>query len=69
MGRFFRPNIDSRGRLARGVWGGILLVGGIITADHILWLCLIFVGFGLFAIFEALRGWCILRACKIKTPM
>jgi hypothetical protein len=23
---------------------------------------------GGFMIFEALRGWCVLRACKIKTP-
>jgi hypothetical protein len=23
---------------------------------------------GLFVLFEAVRGWCLLRACKIKTP-
>jgi hypothetical protein len=69
MSRFFNRNIDSRGRLARGVWGALLLIAGIIMADYILWVCLVLVVLGLFAIFEALRGWCLLRACGIKTRM
>ena len=69
MGHFFRSNIDSRGRLARGVWGALLLIAGIIMADHILWVCLLLVALGLFGIFEAVRGWCLLRACGIKTRM
>jgi hypothetical protein len=65
---FFRPNISHRGRLVRGVIGGLCLIAGIVIAgDHILWLGLIFVGAGLFAIFESLRGWCLMRACGIKT--
>jgi len=64
---FFSRNLDGRGRLARGVWGGLLLVAGIILADHILWLCLVLVVLGMFAIFEAVRGWCVVRACGIRT--
>ena len=69
MRRFFRRNLDWRGRLARGVWGALLLIAGIILADHILWLCLTLVGFGLFALFEAVRGWCLVRACGIRTKL
>lgn len=69
MSRFFNRNIDSRGRMARGVWGALLLIAGIITADFKLWPALVLVGLGLFAIFQAARGWCLLRACGIKTKM
>jgi len=67
MSRFFRPNIDRHGRLARGVIGTICLIAGIIVVDYVLWLGLIFVAAGLFAIFESLRGWCLVRACGVKT--
>lgn len=67
MRRFFSRNLDGRGRLARGVWGTLLLIGGIIVADYKLWLCLLLVAFGLFAMFEAVRGWCVVRACGIRT--
>ena len=67
MNRFFSKNLDFRGRMARGVIGTLCLVAGIIIAgDYSLW-GLIFVVAGLFAIFEAVRGWCIARACGIKT--
>ena len=67
MNRFFSKNLDFRGRMARGVIGTLCLVAGIIVAgDYSLW-GLIFVVAGLFAIFEAARGWCIARACGIKT--
>jgi membrane protein implicated in regulation of membrane protease activity len=68
MNRFFSRNLDFRGRMARGVIGTICLIAGIVIAgDFLLWLGLIFVVAGLFAIFESLRGWCIARACGIKT--
>jgi membrane protein implicated in regulation of membrane protease activity len=70
VSRFFKPNLDRHGRFARGVIGTICLIAGIIIAgDHILWLGLIFVVAGLFAIFESLRGWCLMRACGIKTKL
>jgi hypothetical protein len=67
VSRFFRPNLDYRGRMARGVIGALCLIAGIIVVDYVLWLGLIFVAAGLFALFEAIRGWCLVRACGIKT--
>ena len=69
MRRFFSRNISFAGRMVRGVLGAMLLIAGIIMADHELWICLVLVGCGLFAIFEALRGWCLARACGIRTKL
>ena len=69
MSQFFRPNIQRNGRIARGVIGSLCLVAGIIIAgDYSLW-GLILVAAGIFAIFEAMRGWCFARACGIKTKI
>ena len=67
MRRFFQPNINHRGRFARGVIGALCLIAGIITVDFVLWLGLILVVAGLFAIFEAVTRWCVVRACGLKT--
>ena len=70
MASFFSKKLDASGRRARGVLGTIVLIAGIIIAGDILWwLGLIFVVAGLFAIFEAVRGWCLLRACGIRTKL
>jgi hypothetical protein len=53
--------------MARGVIGTLCLIAGIVLVDYRLWLGLIFVVAGLFAIFESLRGWCLIRACGLKT--
>jgi hypothetical protein len=63
---FFSRNLGFQGRMARGVIGTILLIAGIIMADFELWVCLVLVALGLFAIFEAVRGWCLARACGIR---
>ncbi len=67
--KFFRPNIQKNGRIARGVIGALCLIAGIIIVDFVLWLGLILVVAGLFAIYEALSGWCLARACGIKTKI
>jgi hypothetical protein len=69
MSRFFKPNISRHGRIARGVIGTLCLIAGIIIVDFKLWLGLVFVAAGLFAIYEAMRGWCLARACGIKTKI
>ena len=69
MTRFFRPNLKRQGRIARGVVGSVCLIAGIILVDFVLWLGLIFVIAGVFAIFESLRGWCLVRACGVKTKI
>lgn len=67
MSRFWERNLDFRGRLVRGVIGALLLIAGIVVADFHLEACLVLVGVGLFAMFEALRGWCLVRACGVRT--
>jgi membrane-bound ClpP family serine protease len=69
VSHFFRPNLKRNGRIARGVIGTVCLIAGIITVDFVLWLGLILVVAGLFAIYEALRGWCLARACGIRTKI
>ena len=69
MSRFFQPNLKRQGRIARGVIGTVCLIAGIILVDYNLWLGLPFVIAGLFAIYEALAGWCLARACGIKTKI
>jgi len=67
MSSFFKQNIGRHGRMARGIVGAVLLIAGIIMADFDLRIALPLVGIGLFCIFEALRGWCLLRACGLRT--
>ena len=55
--------------MARGIVGAIVLIAGIILADFTLWVSLPLVAIGLFCIFEAVRGWCFLRACGVKTKV
>jgi len=69
MSRFFDRNIGFQGRIVRGVLGSVLLIAGIITADFHLWICLGLVAVGLFVLFEAIRGWCLARACGIRTKL
>lgn len=68
MKSFFSPNIDNQGRLIRalgalGLFGGAWFAFGVAT-----WLGIAMLASGGFVAFEALRGWCALRACGIKTP-
>ena len=66
MNRFFSRNLGNQSRMARGVIGTLLLIAGIIMADFDLLVCLVLVGLGLFAIFEAVRGWSAARAAGLK---
>jgi hypothetical protein len=67
--KFFATNIGRRGRIARAVLGGILLIAGVSLAWIAWWACAIVLVAGVFTLFEAARGWCLLRACGIKTRM
>ena len=72
-----KPNINGRGRLARAITGILTLALGAaawllqwpdsaVTRTIIVVVC---IGAGLFQLFEARRGWCVMRACGIRTPM
>jgi hypothetical protein len=69
MKRFFVRNIEAKGRLFRGLIGLALLAGAAFTFHTSLWLAGLLALSGGFAIFEALRGWCLARACGIKTKL
>lgn len=69
MSQFFKPNIDARGRLVRGGIAVLLFIAGGVLACYLWWLGLIFIGIGIFTLFEAGRGWCLARACGIKTKI
>jgi hypothetical protein len=65
--KFLSPNIDTRGRLVRGITAMLLLLAAIILIPYVRRLALALALLGLFVLFEASSGWCALRACGIKT--
>jgi hypothetical protein len=69
MKKFLSPNIDSRGRIWRGVIALLFLSGSGLVWTHSRWLAFLLLVSAVFVAFEALRGWCALRACGIKTKI
>ena len=69
MKPFFSRNIDNPGRLVRGLGALVLLVGAGFGFTVSVWLGLGLLAAGVFVGFEALRGWCVMRACGIKTKL
>jgi hypothetical protein len=69
MRNFFARNIDRRGRIVRAVWGVALILAGLLLAGRPPWLCVALFAAGGFALYEAARGWCLMRACGIKTKL
>jgi hypothetical protein len=67
MKPFFARNIGNQGRLVRGLGALGLFIGAWFAFGVATWLGIVLLAFGGFALFEALRGWCGLRACGIKT--
>lgn len=65
----FSRNIDNRGRLVRGLGSLVLLVGAGFGYTVSVWLGVGLLAAGVFVGFEALRGWCVMRACGIKTRL
>jgi Protein of unknown function (DUF2892) len=64
-----KPNIDNRGRAARGGIGVVFLLSGAVLISQAPLLGAIFILVGLFCAFEAWRAWCAIRACGFKTPL
>ncbi len=65
--KIFARNIGKNGRLLRGLGAVALISGGFVALKVSLILSLVLLASGAFVLFEALRGWCALRACGIKT--
>lgn len=66
--KFFSPNIQTPGRIARGLCGVAALVGAWFCREQTVG-CATLALSGVVMIFEAFRGWCLARACGLKTPM
>ena len=67
MKKFLVPNLERTGRIVRGIGAVILLAAGGIAVFHVWWAGAGLMACGAFVLFEALRGWCLMRACGIKT--
>lgn len=63
----FKPNIGTTGRVIRLTLSLGLLLAGIFIPDLPTWGRVALTGSAAFVMFEALRGWCLLRACGIRT--
>ena len=69
MKRFFSRNIDRKGRIVRGVIAVALFIGAWFEFGQSLLLGVVLTVWAVFTSFEALRGWCIMRACGVKTKL
>ena len=65
--KHFAPNLEMKGRVVRGLGALALFAGGAVTWPISVILSLVLFASGALVLFEALRGWCALRACGIKT--
>ena len=73
-----RCNIDSRGRVARLVYGVLVLLAGVAalglwalpSGTVVAWVVsAALLVTGALAIFESRKGWCVMRALGFKTPI
>lgn len=69
MSKLFARNITTGGRILRGGIGLALLAGGVYAVTQIVWVGVVLLVSAGFVLFEALRGWCVMRACGIKTRL
>ena len=67
MPKLFSPNIDRAGRIVRAILGSLLVAGGVAACFWNFWAGAGLISGGAFAVFEAIRGWCVMRACGVKT--
>jgi hypothetical protein len=67
--KFLAPNLQSEGRAARKVTALGFLVAAVVSVSFSRRLSLLLLVAALFTFFEAMRGWCVLRACGIKTKV
>ena len=68
----FEPNLEAKGRIVRAAIAFIVFdvaLAGFLLMNWPLWICLPLFLLSFFVGFEALRGWCLARACGIKTRL
>jgi hypothetical protein len=64
---FLRPNIDTKGRVIRGIGALAMGIGAAVAWPHSRAAGIGLAASSAFVAFEALRGWCVARACGVKT--
>jgi hypothetical protein len=69
MKPLFARNLSNTGRIVRALGALALLIGAGFGFFVSVWLGSGLAISGGFVLFEALRGWCVLRACGIKTRL
>jgi hypothetical protein len=71
-------NIDSRGKAIRLIMGIVFLIDGLTllflwalrTGSHAGWITsIVLIVAGAFMMFEGWKGWCVIRAMGMKTPV
>lgn len=63
----FRRNLETKGRQIRAAASLVLAAcGGLMSSSHPAAGIILFIS-AAFLLFEALRGWCALRACGVRT--
>jgi membrane-bound ClpP family serine protease len=67
MNKFLASNLQTKGRIVRGGISAVLLLAALLCFSISIELATLLLVSGLFVLFEAIRGWCVLRACGIKT--
>ncbi|HEX4342243.1 MAG TPA: YgaP-like transmembrane domain [Verrucomicrobiae bacterium] len=68
MKQFLSPNISKTGRLLRFLLGcTFVFVGWYLCRQNYKIVSILFFIAGGFTWFEAVRGWCVMRACGVKT--
>lgn len=67
MPKYFTPNIEREGRIIRAVIGLVFFVSAIVVGQSVWWVGVLLGAGAAFTWFEAARGWCVARACGIKT--
>ena len=69
MRKFFAANINGAGRIVRLILGLLLMAAGGELIGSYRWPGILVLIAGLFGVYEAARGWCLMRACGIKTKL
>ena len=62
-----KPKITGAGRIFRALIAAALLSAALLASALPRLARLAIAAAGVFVMFEALRGWCVLRACGVKT--
>lgn len=62
-----KPNIDGVGRAFRAATALLLFVAAYFGWQYAWWLGAMLAIYGAFVLFEALAGWCVMRACGFRT--